>query len=207
MGADMRALSERQQNMLRFIREYISDHARPPTVREIGLAVGISSTSVVDYNLRVLERDGHLRRERELSRGIELPGRGLPFIPVIGRIAAGEPIEAIEDPSDTVEVPQRYVDQGCYALRVKGKSMIEDAIDDGDIVVIKPQDTADNGEIVVALITSGVFPDGEATLKRLYREGNRVRLQPANSEMKPIYVSPADLQIRGKVVHQFRPIE
>lgn len=203
----MRALSERQQNMLRFIREYITDHARPPTVREIGLAVGISSTSVVDYNLRVLERDGHLRRERELSRGIELPGRGLPFIPVIGRIAAGEPIEAIEDPSDTVEVPQRYVDQGCYALRVKGKSMIEDAIDDGDIVVIKPQDTADNGEIVVALITSGVFPDGEATLKRLYREGNRVRLQPANSEMKPIYVNPADLQIRGKVVHQFRPIE
>jgi len=201
----MRTLSERQQNMLRFIRDYISDHARPPTVREIGLAVGISSTSVVDYNLRLLERDGHLKRERELSRGIELPGRGAPSIPVLGRIAAGEPIEAIEDPMDTVEVPRRYVDQGCYALRVKGKSMIEDAIDDGDIVVIKPQQTADDGEKVVALITSGVFPQGEATLKRLYREGNRVRLQPANSQMQPIFVAPEDLQIQGKVVYQIRP--
>jgi len=201
----MRALSERQQSMLRFIRDYIGEHARPPTVREIGLAVGISSTSVVDYNLRVLERDGHLKRERELSRGIELPGRGAPAIPVIGRIAAGEPIEAIEDPMDTVEVPQRYVDQGCYALRVKGKSMIEDAIDDGDIVVIKPQETAEDGEKVVALITSGVFPEGEATLKRLYRESERVRLQPANSAMQPIYVNPDDLRIQGKVVYQIRP--
>lgn len=203
----MRALSERQQNMLRFIRDYIGDHARPPTVREIGNAVGISSTSVVDYNLRILERDGHLKRERELSRGIELPGRGVPSIPVIGRIAAGEPIEAIEDPMDTVEVPQRYVDQGCYALRVKGKSMIEDAIDDGDIVVIKPQETADNGEKVVALITSGASGQGEATLKRLYREPDRIRLQPANSEMQPIYVAPEDLLIQGKVVYQIRPGE
>jgi repressor LexA len=172
------------------------------------MAVGISSTSVVDYNLRVLERDGHLRRERELSRGIELPGHGGPSaIPVIGRIAAGEPIEAIEDPSDTVEVPQRFVDQGCFALRVKGKSMIEDHIDDGDVVVIKPQDTANDGETVVALITSGVFPEGEATLKRLYRDGGRVRLQPANSEMAPIYVDPEDLRIRGKLVYQIRALE
>src|SRR5262245_14266400 len=129
----MRALSERQQNMLRFIRGYIADHARPPTVREIGNAVGISSTSVVDYNLRILERDGHLKRERELSRGIELPGRGVPTIPIIGRIAAGEPIEAIQDPNDTVEVSNNLVQQGCYALRVKGTSMIEDHIEDGDV--------------------------------------------------------------------------
>src|SRR5438445_7829636 len=116
----MRALSERQQNMLQFIRDYISDHARPPTVREIGNAVGISSTSVVDYNLRVLERDGHLRRERELSRGIELSDRGSPpSIRVMGLIAAGQPIEAIEDAGETVEVPQRLVDLGCFALRVK----------------------------------------------------------------------------------------
>jgi repressor LexA len=196
----MRALSERQQNMLRFIRDYISDHARPPTVREIGNAVGISSTSVVDYNLRVLERDGHLKRERELSRGIELPGRGAPSIQVIGRIAAGEPIEAIEDPMDTVEVPRNLVEQGCYALRVKGTSMIEDHIEDGDVVVIKPQDTADNGETVVALLTSGVFPQGEATLKRLYRERDRIRLQPRNAQMEPIYVDPEDLRIQGKVV-------
>src|SRR5437870_3230209 len=168
----MRALSDRQQRMLAFIRDYLEDHGRPPTVREIGLAVGISSTSVVDYNLRVLERDGHLRRERELSRGIELPNRrAAPAIPIVGYIAAGQPIEAVSDPSDTVEVPQRFVDLGCYALRVKGKSMIDDHIDDGDIVVVKPQDTVDDGEIAVALVTNGASQPGEATLKRLYREG------------------------------------
>lgn len=203
----MRALSDRQQRMLGFIRQYISEHGRPPTVREIGNAVGISSTSVVDYNLRVLERDGHLRRERELSRGIELAGRhASPSIPVLGLIAAGQPIEAVEDPSDTVEVPQRLVDQGCFALRVKGKSMIEDHIDDGDVVVIKPQDTADNGEIVVALLTNGASTEGEATLKRIYRDGRRIRLQPANAEMEPIFVDPQALRIQGKVVSVIRAI-
>ena len=203
----MRPLRDRQQRMLRFIREYLADHGRPPTVREIGLAVGISSTSVVDYNLRVLERDGHLRRERELARGIDLPDRGrTPSIPVLGRIAAGEPIEAVSDPADNVEVPQRLVDQGCYALRVKGKSMIDDHIDDGDVVVVKPQETADNGEIVVALITSGASGQGEATLKRIYREGERIRLQPANATMQPIYVQPEELRIQGKVVSVIRSL-
>lgn len=204
----MRTLSDRQQRMLRFIRQYAGEHGRPPTVREIGLAVGISSTSVVDYNLRLLERDGRLRRERELSRGIELADRGAPpSIPVLGRIAAGQPIEAIVDPSDTVEVPQRLVNQGCYALRVKGKSMIEDHIDDGDVVVVKPQASADDGEIVVALITGGAAPEGEATLKRLYRDGSQIRLQPANAEMEPIFVSPEDLRVQGKVVSVIRSIE
>jgi repressor LexA len=185
----------------------MGEHGRPPTVREIGIAVGISSTSVVDYNLRVLERDGHLRRERELSRGIELADRGAPpSIPVMGLIAAGQPIEAVTDPDDTVEVAQRFVDQGCFALRVKGKSMIEDHIDDGDVVVIKPQDTADNGEIVVALLTDGASTQGEATLKRVYRDGSRIRLQPANAEMAPIFVDPESLRIQGKVVSVIRAI-
>ncbi len=203
----MRTLSDRQQRILRFIRQYMGEHGRPPTVREIGIAVGISSTSVVDYNLRVLERDGHLRRERELSRGIALAEqpRG-SAIPVMGLIAAGQPIEAVADAYDSVEVAQRFVDQGCYALRVKGKSMIEDHIDDGDVVVVKPQETAQDGEIVVALITSGASSEGEATLKRLYREGNRVRLQPANAEMDPIYVDAADLRIQGKVVSVIRQL-
>src|SRR5207253_10346077 len=148
----MRALSDRQQRMLQFIRQYVSEHGRPPTVREIGLAVGISSTSVVDYTLRTLERDGHLRRERELSRGIELPDRhATPSIRVLGFIAAGLPIEAVADPTEQVEVPQKLVDQGCYALRVKGKSMIDDHIDDGDGGVAKPQDTVNGGEIAGAL--------------------------------------------------------
>jgi repressor LexA len=197
----MRQLSDRQQRMLRFIADYLDEHGRPPTVREIGQAADISSTSVVDYNLRVLEREGHLRRDRELSRGIELATRRTaPTVRVIGRIAAGEPIEAIEDPDEVVEVPARYAQQGCYALRVKGKSMIEDLIDDGDIVIVQPQSTADDGDTVVALITSGASPSGEATLKRLYREGNRVRLQPRNAEMEPIYADPRDLRIQGKVV-------
>ena len=204
----MRSLSERQQGMLRFIRTYLDEHGRPPTVREIGMAVGISSTSVVDYNLRVLERDGLLRRDRELSRGIELVGRrATPSIPVIGRIAAGEPIEAVTDTEDMIEVSQRLVDQGCFALRVKGKSMIEDHIDDGDIVVVRPQDIAQDGDIVVALLTGGASTAGEVTLKRLYREGDRVRLQPANAEMDPIYVRPQELRIQGKVVSVIRSID
>ncbi|MPZ14788.1 MAG: transcriptional repressor LexA [Chloroflexi bacterium] len=197
--------------MLHFIRQYLGEHGRPPTVREIGLAVGISSTSVVDYNLRGLERDGHLRRAKELSRGIELSDRGRgaspgPSIPVLGFIAAGEPIEAISDPSDTVEVPQRFVEEGCFALRVKGRSMIDDHIDDGDVVIVKPQDSADDGEIVVALLTNGPSNEGEATLKRIYRNGNRVRLQPANAEMEPIHVDAKDLRVQGKLVSVIRSI-
>ena len=204
----MSSLSSRQEAMLRFIRQYMGEQERPPTVREIGLAVGISSTSVVDYNLRILERDGHLHRHRELSRGITLAeGRPTPRIPVLGLIAAGEPIEAIEDSDDTIEVPQRFVDSGCYALRVKGKSMIEDHIDSGDLVVVKPQDDADNGEIVVALIVDSGAIEGEATLKRLFREGRQVRLQPANAEMMPIYVDADHLKVRGKVVSVIRSVE
>ena len=104
------------------------------------------------------------------------------------------------NPEDAVESSQRLVDQGCYALRVKGQSMIEDHIDDGDIVIIHPQANADDGDTVVALITSSGVPEGEATLKKVYREGARVRLQPANATMEPIYVQPRDLQIQGKVV-------
>ena len=204
----MGSLSSRQEAMLRFISEYMSEFERPPTVREIGMAVGISSTSVVDYNLRILERDGHLHRQRDLSRGITLPNRRqTPAIPVLGLIAAGQPIEAVENPADTIEVPQRFADDGCYALRVKGKSMIEDHIDDGDLVVIKPQDDADNGEIVVALIVESGAPEGEATLKRLFREGPRVRLQPANANMEPIYADAAHVRVRGKVDSVIRSIE
>ncbi|HZT06869.1 MAG TPA: transcriptional repressor LexA [Chloroflexota bacterium] len=203
----MGALSDRQQRMLEFIRQYVTEHGRPPTVREIGLAVGISSTSVVDYNLRALERDGHLRRARDLSRGIELPDRGSPSVRVLGLIAAGQPIEAVSDGTDVVEVPQRFVDQGCYALRVKGKSMIDDHIDDGDVVIVKPQDTVDDGEIAVALVVDGDSLDGEATLKRVYREGQRVRLQPANPAMDPIYVDADRLRIQGRVVSVIRSID
>lgn len=209
----MNSLSERQRRILDFIGRFQQQHSYPPTIREIGQAVGISSTSVVDYNLKVLERQGLLRRDREVSRGLGLPdavssrrSRLSGRIPIIGRIAAGEPIEAVQGHQEELDVSEQVCDDGCYALKVKGKSMIEDLIDDGDVVVIKPQETATDGDIVVALITEGPTSEGRATLKRLYREQGRIRLQPANSEMDPIYVDPKDLLIQGRVVSVIRQL-
>jgi repressor LexA len=207
----MRGLSDRQQRILDFIGEYTGDHGYPPSIREIGQAVGISSTSVVDYNLRALERGGRIRRDREISRGLEIVGQGpvarptMIRVPIMGRIAAGEPIEAMEQHDEFLELGIGTVPDGCYALRVKGKSMIEDLIDDGDLVVIRPQQTAENGDIVVALLMSqGASTEGAATLKRLYRERGQIRLQPANAAMQPIYVDPDQLRVQGKVVSVVR---
>jgi repressor LexA len=207
----MRKLSDRQQRILDFVVEYTGDHGYPPSIREIGQAVGISSTSVVDYNLRALERGGMILRDREVSRGLSVPGHVSPSrpvmvrIPVVGRIAAGEPIEAMEQHDDYLELGAGTVPDGCYALQVKGKSMIEDLIDDGDLVVVRPQETANNGDIVVALLMSqGPSTEGVATLKRLYRERDRVRLQPANAAMQPIFVDPDQLRVQGKVVSVIR---
>src|SRR5918912_914765 len=203
----MRALSGRQQQMLAFIRDFVEQHGFPPSIRDIGAAVGITSTSVVDYNLRVLEREGYLRRTREVSRGLELlaelgPARPARMVevPIVGRIAAGEPIEAVEGHVETMPFASELASEGCYALQVKGKSMIEDLIDDGDLVIVRPQETAGNGDIVVALILDSVASEGVATLKRLYRERDRVRLQPANASMQPISVATEALRIQGKVV-------
>ena len=132
--------------------------------------------------------------------------KGVPRIPIIGRIAAGEPIEAVQGHPEELEVSEYVRDEGCYALKVKGKSMIEDLIDDGDIVVVRPQENADDGDIVVALMTDGPTSEGRATLKRLYRESGRIRLQPANSAMEPIYVNPEDLRIQGRVVSVIRQL-
>jgi repressor LexA len=207
----MRKMSERQQKILEFVMEYTADHGYPPSIREIGQAVGISSTSVVDYNLRALERSGLIRRDREVSRGLGVVGQtpaARPTtirIPIVGRIAAGEPIEAMEQHDDFLEMGIGTVPDGCYALQVKGKSMIDDLIDDGDLVVIRPQETAENGDIVVALLMSQESSSGgAATLKRLYRERDRVRLQPANATMQPIFVDPDQLRVQGKVVSVIR---
>ena len=208
----MRKLSARQEAILAFINEYVDEHGYPPSIREIGAAAGISSTSVVDYNLKILERDGHLRRDREVSRGLGLPGADrssrsrVTRVPLVGRIAAGEPIEAVEGESESFEFPAAMVADGCYALQVKGKSMIEDLIDDGDLVVVRPQETAENGEIVVALLLNQGGTSGAATLKRIYRERARVRLQPANATMEPIYVRPEELRVQGKVVALYRQL-
>jgi repressor LexA len=209
-----RKLSERQKNILKYIESYVDERGYPPSIREIGDRVGISSTSVVDYNLRVLERDGYIRRDREVSRGLELVGaqRGgkraeprVVRIPVIGRIAAGSPIEAIEDPSDVLELPVGSVPDDCFALRVRGMSMIEDHIDDGDLVVIRPQPRVENGEIAVAIVNDNTA-NGGATLKRFYQDGDRVRLEPRNPTMKPILVPADQVEVRGKVVKLVRDL-
>jgi repressor LexA len=206
-------LSQRQEAILAFINEYMDDHGYPPSIREIGSAAGISSTSVVDYNLRVLERDGYLRRDREVSRGLGLSAASERFgrprmvrIPLVGRIAAGEPIEAVSGEQEALEFSANLISDDCYALQVKGKSMIEDLIDDGDIVVVRPQETANNGDIVVALLVNEGSEAGAATLKRLYRERGQVRLQPANAAMEPIYVRPEELRVQGKVVALLRQL-
>jgi repressor LexA len=207
-------LSERQKNILKYIEAYVDERGYPPSIREIGDRVGISSTSVVDYNLKVLEREGRIRRDREVSRGLELVGTQrsqrqpvprLVRIPVVGRIAAGLPIEAIEDPEDVVELPLGSVPEDCFALRVRGTSMIEDHIDDGDLVVVRPQPSVDNGDIAVAIV-SDATENGGATLKRFYLEGDTVRLQPRNPDMQPILVRADQVEVRGKVVKLLRDL-
>ncbi len=211
----MKELSKRQQNILNYIESFTDDRSYPPTIREIQEGLGISSTSVVDYNLKVLEQRNHLRRNRHISRGIELIGRsnarrGVVSIPVVGRIAAGEPIPVPDDIAtqefvDTIELSTEVLGnrtEGLFALRVKGHSMVDALINDGDVVVLRHQNVCENGETVAVWLKS----QRETTLKRLYREGPRVRLQPANVTMDPIYTDADNVEIQGKLVTVIRPV-
>ena len=207
-------LSERQQAILRFTKGFMRRSGYPPTIREIGAAVGISSTSVVNYNLDMLEREGYIQRDRTISRGIRLADESEDVetirVPLLGLIAAGEPIpvpkpgiplyaeEYIALTRDIVRDPGEV-----YALHVKGHSMIDALVHDGDIVLVRHQEEAKNGEMVVAWLKDRE----ETTLKRLYHDGDRVRLQPANPTMKPIYVQPEDLEIQGKVIAVIRQLQ
>src|ERR687895_1656234 len=208
-------LSTRRQQILDFIQEFIQEYGIPPTVRDIQKACNISSTSVVDYNLRLLDRDGYLNRRPDVARGIELlneegqPVSSAPRVPIVGTIAAGAalPVFSTEDAAssaefDTIEVSpeltKRY--SKMFALSVKGTSMIDALIDDGDVVIIQPTLHAENGEMVVAWLKE----EEEATLKKFYLEGDKVRLQPANSQMSPIYCSASSVEVRGKVISVIR---
>ena len=198
--------SEIQKKIYQFIVEYMREEGMPPTNREIGSSMKIASTGHVDYHLSMLEKKGFITRESKKSRGIKLVQQ--PYgVPVMGSIAAGEPLDIFTDSSETLDVGHDLEQQGAYALLVKGQSMIEDHICDQDYVVIKPQATCENGDIVVAVHLQG---SGRATLKRFFqeKERDRVRLQPANSEMDPIYVPKSEWdqewQIQGKVVAIFR---
>ena len=207
----MEPLSSRQQEMLDYILSHMNQHDRPPTNREIGQAMGIASTGHVDYHLTVLAKKGYIEREANTSRGITLttmadprPRRRVTQVAVQGLIAAGAPLAAINDPNDTIELSDDFAPDGAFALRVRGKSMIEDLIDDGELVVVEPSDTAENGDLVVALLTNGASEHGEATLKRYYRDRSKVRLQPRNQAMKPLLVDASDVQVQGKVIAVIR---
>ncbi len=206
----MERLSSKQQRIIEYIREFIDEHDYPPSIRQIQEACSISSTSVVDYNLRALERLGYIRRDREVSRGIELIDGNtrrsrVAVVPIIGRIAAGEPIPVPSpdnaDYAETIELsPDLVGNRDVYALRVKGNSMIDALVSDGDIVVLEYRNDARNGDIVAAWLKR----EEEATLKKFYREGSRVRLQPCNQTMAPIYTDAGNVEIKGRLVAAIR---
>jgi len=205
----VKGISDKQSKILDFLRRFQDDHDYPPTIREIQGACGISSTSVVEYNLRILEREGHIRRDREISRGIGLGLRRLVRVPVIGHIAAGEPIPvptadtwSLDGSVDSFELPEDFTRyrEGIYALRVKGTSMIDALIVEGDLVVMQQASDAENGDTVAVWLKQ----EGEATLKKFYLENGKVRLQPANESMAPIYADPKNVEIQGKVVGVIR---
>jgi repressor LexA len=211
----MKPLSPRQQQIVRFIGDFRHDLGYPPTIRDIMKGCRLSSTSVVAYNLGVLERAKYIRRRGEVARGIELLGQALAGssiqVPIIGQIAAGEPIPVptvdtwdITAAAETLEVTRDLARgrQGVYALRVKGRSMVDALVNDGDIVLMEYVTTVDNGEVAAIWLKS----EREATLKRFYAESGRIRLQPANSEMQPIYAEPDNVTIQGRVIAVIRQL-
>jgi repressor LexA len=203
-------LTGRQQEIWTFLTEYVDRHGYPPTVREIGEAVGLASPSTVHAHLANLERAGLLKRDPTKPRALELTGRAdrastavaaLPKLPLIGQIAAGGPLLAEQNVEDEIAVPETL--RGDFLLRVRGESMIEAGILDGDIVVVRRAQDARNGEIVVALAGDDESAD-EATVKTFFREKGRIRLQPENASMEPIYAD--HVQILGTVTGVFRSL-
>ena len=206
---DQTKLTERQKTILGFLHDYTQERGYSPSIRDIGRAAGISSTSVVNYNLKKLEDAGYLARDPAVARAVHLvdsdgnPDSGDHVrVPLAGYIFASNPV-MVSDTAQTasdevVELARGMVqDTGdLFALRVKGDSMIDALVNEGDIVVLKKTDRAENGQMVAVWLTDR----NETTLKRFYREGKRVRLQPANPKMQPIMVNPAQVQIQGKVV-------
>jgi repressor LexA len=208
-------LSPRRQQILEFIQGFFSENGIPPTIRDIQRACDISSTSVVDYNLHRLREGGYLNRRPDVARGIELldddgqPVSTAPRVHIIGAIAAGLPLPVFstEDAAssaefDAIEVsPDLQRRHGrLFGLMVRGTSMVDALIDDGDVVIVKPAQQANNGEMVVAWLKD----QEEATLKKFYLEGEQVRLQPANSQMEPIYSPASNVEVHGKVVAVMR---
>ena len=210
-------VSARQQRILEFIRDFLIEHHYPPTVRDIQTGCEVSSTSVVDYNLKILHREGYLKRYAGVSRGIELtdgwsgaPGPEILRVPVLGSIAAGDPLPTFasdirtDDDYENVEIPPSLTNgrSDVYALRVKGTSMIDALVADGDLVLLEPVAQPENGDMVAAWLLN----DEEVTLKRFYLYGDTVRLQPENETMAPIDLPADQVAVRGRVIGVFRTL-
>jgi len=223
---DRNKLSERQRKILNFIEAFLEENGYPPTIRDIGRAVQIGSTSVVNYNLNKLVREGYLERSKKVSRGLLLvkdeeaekaapvasnvrvmPPTNVLQVPLVGQIVASRPVEFFDYHSDeSIEIPGSMVgkvpsDQ-IYALRVHGRSMVDAMVDDGDVVILRRQQTAQDKDMVAALLRD----TNETTLKYFFHEGNRIRLQPANPEVDPIIVDANRVEIQGRVLAVLRTL-
>ena len=208
----MDSLSVKQRRIFEFITEFMMENPFPPTIRDIAHNCDISSTSVVDYNLRKLEREGYISRTADVSRGIRLiknPDKPIEIeqvikVPIVGNIAAGEPlnIETQTSYSDDIDVPSFLVNDksNVFAAKVKGESMIDALVADGDLVIMEPTDNPNNGDMVAAFLED----NNEVTLKHFYLQNGNVTLKPANPTMTPITVAAAKVAVRGKVVGVIR---
>lgn len=199
----MLPLTKRQREILDYLNEFIEHHRYAPSLEEIGRRFGLSSLATVHKHLTNLQEKGFIKRAWNRSRSVELMptrlGRGAFDLPLLGHVAAGVPIEAVVS-SETVSVPEDLVGKrDTYALRVRGESMIDEQIRDGDVVIVEDRKTAENGETVIALLQGS-----DVTLKKFYRDNGRVRLQPANDSMRPIVVDPDQVQIQGVVIGVMR---
>ena len=202
--------SDKQQRILDFVGVFLTEHDYPPSIRDIQQGCDISSTSVVDYNLKRLEERGLIHRDREISRAIQLPGSGtrrrILTVPVLGKIAAGLPIptppEVLPEGYEEVEVTEDQTRgrANAFALRVEGTSMIDALINDGDLVILEPTNSCDDGDMVAVWLKA----ENETTLKKFFHEGSRIRLQPMNSTMQPFYTSPDNVEVQGKVLSSIR---
>jgi repressor LexA len=206
-------LSAKQQGILDFLREFIEDKTYPPSIRDIQAGCEISSTSVVDYNLKRLEEKGYIRRDREVSRAIELTVAGgrravTVRVPIVGKIAAGSPIPMPVE-SMTLDAYDEFVEvtdgqtggrDNVFALRVEGESMIDALINDGDIVLMEATQLFQNGGVFAVWLKD----ENETTLKKVFREGDRVRLQPMNTQMDAFYTSAENIEVQGRVLGSIR---
>jgi len=203
-------ISETRENIFKFIQTFLSERGYAPTVRDIVKGCNLSSTAVVQHHLNVLEKQGYLHRDPQVVRSIQLMEKDIIEVPLLGTIAAGEPIPVPDSETwtavaeETLKLTPDIVEKrnDIYALRVKGTSMLDALINDGDIVIMEATQTAADGEMVAVWLKD----EKEVTLKRIYREPDRVRLQPANQEIQPIYARPENVEVQGRIITVLRKL-